>query len=167
MFTNDKVDKQAWKKLPVRRERIHEPLVSKLCFEKDGNKALFPRIKDLMVFAAMVGYSKRKRKPLDVDVVSIILETYATDQKDAFVYLLALVTEKNGICLKDENLVGSISIFEEYCNAGLEEIQMWFDENPGDHIGVDTLADKIFEQVIVNESKQNKVDNPEDLDVEL
>ncbi|MGJ8674324.1 MAG: DNA phosphorothioation-associated protein 4 [Pseudoalteromonas sp.] len=166
MFTNN-VDRQAWKKYPVKRDRANEPLVDKLCTSKNGHKPIFTYIKDLMVFAAMIGYSKGQRRKLGSDVVSIILETYASDQKDAFIYLLALITEKNGICLKDENLPKSIIIFEEYCNAGLEEIQMWFDENPGDHIGVDTLADKIFAQVIANEKKQNKTDNPEELDVDF
>jgi dnd system-associated protein 4 len=163
MFSGN-VDKQAWKKLAVKRDRKNEPLIEKLCTDKDGTKPVFTFIKDLMVFASMVGYSKNRRKPLGSDSVSIILETYASDQKDAFIYLLALMTEKNGACLKDENLANSIKIFEEYCNAGLEEIQLWLHENPGDHAGIDTLASKIFEQVIANEKSQNKVDNPEDID---
>ncbi len=164
---NGNLDKQGWKKLSVKRDRVHEPLVEKLCTDKDGNKPVFTYFKDLMVFASMVGYSKGKRKPLSSDGISIILETYATDQKDAFIYLLALMTEKNGACLKDENLSASIKIFEEYCNAGLEEIQLWFDENPGDPSGIDTLANKIFEQVIANEKSQNKIDNPEEIDVDF
>ena len=164
---NGGIDKQAWKKLSVKRDRAHEPLVEKLCTDKDGNKPVFVYLKDLMVFASMVGYSKGKRSPLSGDGVSIILETYATDQKDAFIYLLALMTEKNGACLKDENLPASIKIFEEYCNAGLEEIQLWLDENPGDHAGIDTLADKIFCQAIANEKSQNIADSPEDIEVDF
>jgi len=161
------LDKQAWKKLPVKRDRVNEPLVDKLCSNKNGNKPVFTYIKDLMVFASMVGYSKGKRKPLSSDGISIILETYASDQKDSFIYLLALMTEKNGACLKDDNLTASIKIFEEYCNAGLEEIQLWLDENPGDHTGIETLSSKIFEQVILNEELQQTTDNPEELEVEF
>lgn len=160
---NGNIDKQAWKKLAVKRDRKNEPLIEKLCVDKDGTKPVFTFIKDLMVFASMVGYSKNRRKPLGADAISIILETYASDQKDAFIYLLALMTERNGTCLKDENLTNSIKIYEEYCNAGLEEIQLWLDENPGDPAGIDTLASKIFEQVIANEKSQNTVDNPEDI----
>ncbi len=164
MFSGD-IDKQAWKKLAVKRDRIHEPLVEKLCTDKDGNAAVFSYFKDLMVFASMVGFSSGKRKPLSNDTISIILETYATDQKDSFVYLLALMTTKNGSCLKDENLPSSIKIFEEYCNAGLSEIQLWLDENPGDHVGIDTLAGKIFQQVIENERSTKATDNPDEIDV--
>ena len=167
MFDNS--DKFDWKKQSIKRDRVHEPLVEKLCTDKDGNKPIFRFFKDLMVFASMVGYSKDKRKALSGDSISIILETYASrdNPQDAFIYLLALMSEKNGACLKDENLLTSIKIFEEYCNAGLEEIQLWLDENPGDHIGIDTLASKIFEQVIANEKSQNQVDNPDEIDVDF
>ena len=108
------INKQAWKKLSVKRDRCHEPLIDKLCSDKDGNKPVFTYIKDLMIFASMVGYSKGERKALGTDSVSIILETYASDQKDAFIYLLALMTKKDGTILKDENLPSAIKIFEEY-----------------------------------------------------
>lgn len=163
---NKEQELPSWQKLPVRRDRKHELLVSKLCVPSEGNKAIFRFIKDLMVFAAMVGYQKNKRCPLAIDGISIILETYASDQKDAFIYLLALMTEKNGTCLKDENLLLSIRIFEEYCNAGLEEIQLWLDENPGDIEGIDTLSSKIFEQVVENE-KEKSNNNTADIDVDF
>jgi len=166
MFSGS-IDKQNWKKLSVKRDRANEPLVEKLCTDKDGNKPVFTYIKDLMIFSSMVGYSKGTRKPFESDGISIILETYASDQKDAFIYLLALMTEKNGASLKDENLPASIKIFEEYCNSGMEEIQLWLDENPGDHAGIDTLANKIFEQVIANEKSQKIIDNPEDIEVDF
>lgn len=165
MFYND-IDKQSWKKLAVKRERTHEPLVNKFC-SKDGKKPIFKNIKDLMLFAAMVGYSKGMRKKLSNDSISIALETYATDQKDSYIYLLALMTERDGVCLKNDNLPSSIKIFEEYCNSGLEEIQLWLDENPGDHTGVDTLVEKIYEQVVKNESCKLKIDNPDELEVEF
>jgi dnd system-associated protein 4 len=158
-------DKQAWKKLSVRRDRKHEPLVEKLCSNKDGNKPVFTYIKDLMLFASMVGYSKNQRLAVGAENISIILETYASDQKDAFIYLLALITEKNGTILKDERLTEAIKIFEEYCNAGLQEIQLWLDENPADHDAIDTIVDKIYEQVIKNTKLQTSIENTNDIEV--
>lgn len=167
MYNSTTKDRDAWRKIAVRRDRSHEPLVDKLCTDKNGQKPVFPRIKDLMVFAAMIGFSKNRRKKISNDNISIILETYATDQKDAYIYLIALVTEQDTKCLKDENLLESIRIFEEYCNAGLDEIQLWFDENPRDHIGIDTLADKVFEQAILNEKSISEDVNPEDIEFDL
>lgn len=163
-MSNKDMDRQAWKKYPVKRERRHEPLVDKLCSNKEGS---FTYIKDLMVFAAMVGYSKNERKELKGDGIGIILETYASDEKDAFVYLLALITERNGTILRNENLNRAINIFEEYCNAGLETIQLWFDENPGDHAGTDTLFEKIYAQVIENQKSIDTSLAPEEIEVEF
>lgn len=58
---------------------------------------------------------------------------------------------KDGDLLKDERLRDSVSVFEEYCNAGLYMIEMWLDDNPGDPSGVDTLLKKIYERIVANE----------------
>ena len=160
-------DKLDWRKQRVERERTHEPLVARLCSSKGTGKPLFAFNKDLMVFAAMVGHSLNKRTPLKGDVIQIILDTYATDQKDAFIYLIALMEEKNATVLKDENLSEAIKIFEEYCNAGLYEITLWLDENPGDHEGIDTLYKKIFDKIIENERELNKTISNSSIEVEF
>lgn len=158
-------DKDSWRKHSVRRERIHEPLVTQLCSSKGGDNPIFTYNKDLMLFAAMVGHSLGKRKELASDTISIILETYASDQKDAFIYLIALMEEKDATILKDENLLSAIKVFEEYCNAGLYEIKLWIDENPGDYEGTDTLASKIFERIIANEKEFTEKKSPESITV--
>lgn len=153
-----------WRKLAVKRERTHEPLVDKLC---SSNSSIFAFNKDLMVFASMVGHSLNKRKPLSGDTISIILETYASDEKDSFVYLLALMEQRDGTILKDENLPDAIKVFEEYCNAGLYEISLWLDENPGDPDGIDTLIHKILEKAIENEQNGRNETLPENIDVDF
>lgn len=160
-------DKLDWRKQRVERERTHEPLVARLCSSKGTGKPLFAFNKDLMVFAAMVGHSLNKRTPLKGDVIQIILETYATDQKDAFIYLIALMEERNATVLKDENLNDAIKIFEEYCNAGLYEINLWLDENPGDHEGIDTLYKKIFDKIVQNEKDLASQQSNETINVEF
>jgi len=160
-------DKQAWRKLAVRRDRRHEPLVQKLCSGADGSSGIFTFNKDLMVFAAMVGYKLQKRTPLSPENIQIVLETYASDQKDAYIYLLGLVTQKEASILKDENLTKAIKIFEEYCNSGLDEIKLWLDENPSDPSGVLTLNEKIYEQVKKNRLNESKEINHEEIELEF
>ncbi len=160
-------DKFDWRKQRVERERTHEPLVTRLCTNQGNRKPLFAYNKDLMVFAAMVGHSTNTRRPLKGDVISIILDTYSTDQKDAFIYLIALMEEKNATILKDENLSNAIKVFEEYCNAGLYEITLWLDENPGDHEGIDTLYKKIFEKIVQNEIDLTGIHSIETINVEF
>lgn len=133
-----------WRTVGVKRERKYENLITRLNYD---NKNIFVYLKDLMVFAATVGYSRGKRKVLSGDTISIDLDTYASDSKDGFIYLIALLETKDPLCLKDAGLHDSVKVFEEYCNAGLALIEEWLDDNPGDPTGVDTILGKIYEEI--------------------
>jgi len=95
------------------------------------------------------------------------LGTYANTQQDTFIYLLALLKNKDATCLKTENLNDAVKIFEGYCNAGLSVIQSWIDDNPGDPNGVETLEKNIIEKVMQNEQRMQLDLNNENLDVEF
>jgi dnd system-associated protein 4 len=133
-----------WRTIGVKRERTFEALVSRV---NNGKQPVFRYLKDLMVFAAIVGYCEGSRRPLSGDTIDIILDTYSTDQKDGFVYLLALLELKDANALRDANLASSVVIFEEYCNQGLHTIQSWLDSNPGDPDGIETLLNKTYEKL--------------------
>ena len=151
MPNNSEKSKFNWRSVEVRRERRHETLIQRLMLD---DKSIFSFLKDLMVFAAMVGYDLNEKKPLDGETIKITLETYSSDGKDGAIYLLALMEKKDALILKDDNLHDAITIFEQYCNAGLYEIAKWLDENPGDPIGVDTLLRKILEKVQINDKNE-------------
>lgn len=72
-----------WRTVGVKRERKHEALISRLTMDK---KSIFQYYKDLMIFAAMVGHCYGEKKPLVGETIDIILDTYANDQKDGFIY---------------------------------------------------------------------------------
>lgn len=144
MSTRDPLQtRDSWRNVGVKRERAHEALVSRFT-AIDGGIPVFQYIKDLMVFAATVGHSIGQKKPVEGDTVSITLDTYSSDQKDGFVYILALLEAKDANVLRPENLNEAVCVFEEYCNAGLYEIQRWLDENPSDPDGIETLLDKTY-----------------------
>ena len=151
-----------WRTIGVRRDRKYNALVERL--SSADSKGIFRYHKDLMVFAAMIGYSEGKSSPVSNDNVGIILDTYSSDNKDAFIYLLALMDRKEANCLKDENLTESVKIFEGYCDAGLGIIQNWFDDNPADPSGIDTILTKIYERICLNE---NTNENNDDLTPEF
>lgn len=151
-----------WRNVGVKRERNHEGLIARLI---TGKTSIFQYNKDLMVFAAMVGFSEGQRTEVKGDVIEIILDTYASDGKDGFIYLLALLETKDGACLKDSGLRSSVKIFEEYCNAGLYIIAKWLDENPGDPTGIDTLLEKIFAKL--SQIDPSKDGDNEDIDIDI
>lgn len=145
-----------WRNINVRRNRQHEPIVEKLCArnEEYSGKPIFEFNKDLMVFAAVLGYAEGRSEELGSDSIQITLGTYASDEKDGFIYLLALLDEEDAACLKDEKLSESIKTFERYCNGGLGLISEWLQENPADIGGVDTIVSRMLQQINDSESSE-------------
>ena len=77
-------EERNWRDDQVYRDRKHEPLVEKLV---QADSRIFNHNKDLMVFAAMVGYSNDKFEPVSSDKIQITLGTYANTQQDTYIYL--------------------------------------------------------------------------------
>lgn len=142
--------------IQIKRNRKYEPIVDRLCSRKCSysNRPLFQFNKDLMVFAAMVGYTLGITEDLEPDAIQIVLSTYASDEKDGFIYLIALMETQDASRLKNDHIQDSVKFFEKYCNGGLSVIKGWLDANQGDVEGVETLADEIYKQIV----KNNKVE---------
>ncbi|MFM4769842.1 MULTISPECIES: hypothetical protein [Aeromonas] len=138
-----------WRNLPVYRDTRFANLEERLCSTKGANKSgtsIFKTVKELMVFAALVGYQLDEYKPLDaaVNKTDILLGTYATTMDDAYIYLIALTKNPSLDILKDDNLRDAIRIFEGYCNGGLKTIDSWIMSN----IGEPLLANVLFNQTL-------------------
>lgn len=155
--------------ISVRRDTKYENLVDKFCSEEStSGKRIFHYKKDLMVFAALVGYANQEMVPIyqGANTISINLETYSSDQKDAFIYLLALMERKDAKCLKNKNINEAIKIFEGYCNGGLGIIQRWIVENSSEPDVINILLDKIYVQIQKNNSNVSFISN-DDIEVEF
>lgn len=160
------VKEREWRNINVRRNRKYETLVERLCSRKSSysNRPVFEFNKDLMVFAAVLGYERSMKENLDSDSIQITLGTYASDEKDGYIYLLALLESQKAESLKDVNLDASVKSFEKYCNGGLSIIQSWMDDNPGDIEGVDTLVDRIFDQLSLSSNDDDVEHAKKDVD---
>lgn len=148
----------------VRRDKKHENLFDILCKENAfSDKTLFQYVKDLMIFAAFIGQTNNKMIPLasGVKTNTITLDTFSSDQKDSFVYLLALMENKDATCLKNENLYDAVKVFEGYCNGGLELIQQWFVDNSSESDVMNILLEKIYEQIQKNDDNASSFANDE------
>ena len=161
---NQQQGKINWRNLNVNRDRKYEHIVQKLVEDRDSG--IFNFNKDLMVFAAMVGHCFNKKISLSSDKIPITLGTYSSTEDDGFIYLLALMENRNAKCLKDQNIQESIKIFEEYCNGGLDLINDWFQSNPGDLMKIETLEQKLLDQILRNEQIESKINN-DDIDIDF
>ena len=110
----------------INRSRIHEDMVQRLAVHKlpGADRALFPTIRELLCFAALLGYSERRRLPLDREkgVEDVSYQQFERGDAEDLIYLIALAESKDPDVLKDGEESRCAAIFEEYANGGLQII---------------------------------------------
>lgn len=157
----------------VRRNREYEDVVNILvhgALEGGGgqsDKRIFSYIKDLMIFAAMVGKKYERTQSVSKENIGITLQTYSgvssknsiSDQQN-IIFMFGLLTYKDMNKIRDENIDDCIKVFEEYCNGGLSLIKEWLIASGWNSL---CLIEKILDESMVNSSDEIQVsDNPFD-----
>ncbi|MCP4987627.1 MAG: hypothetical protein GY928_16675 [Colwellia sp.] len=155
----------------VRRNKKYEDVVNILvngALHKESNspeKKIFNYIKDLIIFAAMVGKKYERKEKVERDNIGIILGTFAggggkgssVDQHN-IIFMFGLLTYKDMSYMKDANVGECINIFEEYSNGGLGLIKEWLVESGWNSL---VLLDKILDELNKDSSTGIEViDNP-------
>ena len=107
----------------INRSRIHEDMVQQLAMHKlpGKDRTLFSTIRELLCFAALLGYSEKRRLPLDKDkgVEDVSYQQFERGDAEDLIYLIALADSKDPDILKDGEESRCAEIFEEYANGGL------------------------------------------------
>lgn len=107
----------------INRSRIHEDMVQRLAMQKLPNteRTLFPTIRELLCFAALLGYSEKRRVPIDKDkgVEDVSYQQFERGDAEDLIYLIALAETRDPEILKDGEESRCAAIFEEYANGGL------------------------------------------------
>lgn len=108
----------------INRSRIHEDMVQRLAMLKlpGTDRTLFPTIRELLCFAALLGYSEGRRIPLDRSEGTEDVSYQQFERRDAedLIFLIALADSKNPEILKEGEEGRCAEIFEEYANGGLQ-----------------------------------------------
>lgn len=107
----------------IQRDICHDELIKNLT---SGDAPIFKEIWRLMLFAAALGISREKRKPLaKTDTGKAIPETYFnTPGWRGFLYLLGVAESGDSQCLTGTDEAHDLLIlaFEEFANSGLHLI---------------------------------------------
>lgn len=110
----------------INRSRIHEDMVQRLAMQKlpGADRTLFPTIRELLCFAALLGYSENRRLPLERDkgVEDISYQQFERGDAEDLIYLIALAETRDPEVLKEGEERRCAEIFEEYANGGLQII---------------------------------------------
>jgi len=131
----------------IRRSKRFEELVRLLADNTHPitKKQVFPTIRELMCFAATLGFQFEARGKLDEKTNDVDGRRFGehSDTVD-LMYLLSLAEERSGEVLRDSREEDRIKIFEEYANGGFEIIQRWMNARADDLNGDKAILDGLI-----------------------
>lgn len=115
----------------INRSEFYEDLVQKLARdeEKEGTR-VFSTIKQLLCFAALIGFSQKRREALPDGgkVEDVQHEIFQRDNSMDYIYMIAVAETKDTDVLREDSDIDMIKIFEEYAHGGLGIIKGWMVE---------------------------------------
>jgi len=116
----------------IRRAKMHDDVVRQLG-EVVGGRAIFGTMREVMCFAAVLGFASERREKLEGDTEEIESRIWQNNQQALdLLYLIPLVSERTADILRDENEDRMITVFEEFANGGLGRLKEWLAERPED-----------------------------------
>ncbi len=134
----------------IRRAREMANVVARLADAQHPStrQPIFGTFRDLLCFAAALGFEESSRVPLGKDTDDFVdrrpLEN--SDLTIDLMYLLALAATRSVDILRDENEEEVSSIFEEYANGGLHILANWLKEKPEDINGEKAILKALCER---------------------
>ena len=136
----------------VRRPDAFEPLVERLTTPKltETGVPVFQTIMDLLIFCSALGFAVQRRIPVPSSGKAVPFRIFENNQKDGYIFLVALAEKKQPSALATENDDETVRTFEEYAAGGLDELSAWLAENPADISGVQTLITKIQAKIPIS-----------------
>lgn len=103
---------------------------------------LFSNMAEVLVFAALLGVSEKRTKPVsDPRPNPIRFEVFENQKLDSYIYLIAVHEAEGFLLLEDEHIDSAIRNFESYAFGGLEIISEWV-HNSGRGL-FDAILDKM------------------------
>jgi len=111
----------------------------------EGEKPIFATRMDVMVFAAMIGYSlgEMDEVPTSERGHEVYSHIFERRDMDGVAYLLAVHQENAGDILRDEREGECWGVIQGYAARGMREIESWLVDAATDVDGVTTLLNRL------------------------
>jgi len=120
---------------------------------------MFPTMRELVCFAAALGYETQRRLPVDGPTNEIDARIFERSETAMdLLYLIALSEEKKSDVLMPDREDYAVTIFEEYAAGGLAEIREWLHARPEDQHGEQALLNGLQKRGLM-EAGQPEVDD--------
>ena len=135
----------------VYRSKIHEDMVQLLARTTvdKAETSLFTTIRQLMIFAALLGYSQNRKIPLDKTKGVEYIQIHIFENDLDYINMIALADQQNPEIFKDNNNFDVIEVFEEYANGGFEIINGWLAQY-NDHSGQKAIIQGLYNNKYIN-----------------
>lgn len=121
----------------INRSRLYEDIVQRLAAQSlpGTDRRLFPTIRELLCFAAVLGYSEGRKVPLDKSqgVEDVSYQQFDRVGDDNLIYLIALADSQDVNVIREDNEDECARIFEEYVNGGLGLIKDYLLRDGGEY----------------------------------
>jgi dnd system-associated protein 4 len=122
----------------INRSRVHEELVQRLSMQNipGSDRKLFPTIRELLCFAALLGFSEQRRVPLDRSqgVEDISYQQFEREPAaEDLLWVIAVAESGDVEVLREGEEPHCAQIFEEYANGGLGLIKDFMLRNGGEY----------------------------------
>lgn len=139
-----------------RSDKYEISIVQKLTNDAEGNN-VFPTIRELLCFAAMLGYAlgKKNKFPENYKKHDVSWAQFLANESDDYIYLIAVGDTKSTECLKSEPVIDLVDIFEEYINGGFEVILSWFSKYSNQN-GLKAVVSGLFDEGFINSENISK-----------
>lgn len=122
----------------IKRSKQFETLVRQLAETNhpEAGRAIFPTMRELMCFAAVLGFEKQRKKPLGQATMEIDGRTFENHQQSLdLIYLIALAEARDAEILREDNEDKALETFEQYAEGGFEIMSSWLAAKPEDENG--------------------------------
>lgn len=130
-------------------------LIEQLCSKElnssgvEVGTGLFPEYRDVVMFAAMVGYKQDETKKPDSQGKTLPMRVFESARYDELIFLVALMNKQDANILRKDDYQDNenevVEIFESYANGGLKVISSWISEEDGFDQSRQVLLEKITE----------------------
>lgn len=132
-------------------ESYHE-IYKDLTTEKEGSLQPFKTMKDLFLFATLVGYQRGERIVLEKEIGIFTWAQFSAQEDVPILRALAIAETGDVDVLANQNEL--LTIAEEYANGGIMEIQEQIAEMPGNRIA--NLVGLLQKWMLINASPVNR-----------
>ena len=113
----------------IRRSKSIDKSIVEPLARQAGVVTPFATIRELLCFAAMLGFAMDKRKKIPPgEVEDVARQQFEDNDSDDYIYLIGVAASGSLEILKDGNEEELRTIFEEYAQGGLDIIAAWMSQ---------------------------------------